>query len=55
MSEPFADRHGIEYSTGEHHPVTWDQARADAFLPPWVSDRDGRCFVDSDVEEVDGE
>lgn len=45
------ERRGIETFTGAYHPVVWSQERADAGLPPWVSDLDGQCFMDSEVDE----
>lgn len=51
MSEQ-AIRRGVEQFTGAYHPVTWSQARADDGLPAWMSDLDGQCFMDSEVEEL---
>lgn len=47
-SEP---RTGTEQFTGAFHPVTWSQERADADLPPWVSDLEEQFFLDSEVIE----
>lgn len=46
-------RRGVEYQSGFYRRVTWVQERADADLPPWVSEVDGRFFMESEVEEVD--
>lgn len=48
-----APRRGIENFTGAYHPVTWSQERADAGLPPWVSDLEEQYFLESEVEELD--
>jgi hypothetical protein len=50
MSNP-PPRTGTEQFTGAFHPVTWSQERADDDLPPWVSDLDEQCFLDSEVIE----
>lgn len=47
------DRCGIEQFTSACRPVVWDQSRADAGLPPWVSQLDGQCFMESEVKEDD--
>jgi hypothetical protein len=44
-------RHGIEQVTGAFSPVIWSQERADAGLPPWVSNLDDQYFEDNDVAE----
>ena len=44
-------RTGYENFTTACLPVTYDQDRADAGLPPWASD-DDQYFLDSEVTET---
>jgi hypothetical protein len=45
-------RRGVETFTGAYHPVVFDQARADAELPPWRSEIEDQFFLDSEVDEL---
>jgi hypothetical protein len=45
-------RTGTETFTTACLPVTYDQSRADAGLPPWASEDGGQYFLDSEVIET---